>query len=76
MKLTGYAQTTLKLALGMAAVCLILSAASHLWIPYAANPHNALLLIRSYREASFALIAAGVCAALICDVVIKRDGHR
>lgn len=76
MKLTDYAQTTLKLAFGAAAICLILSAVAHFLVPHVANPHHALLLLRSYQEASSALLGAGVCAALICDVVLKKDGPK
>lgn len=51
-------------------ICAVLA----LWLaPYAQNYSGTMALFRCYLEAAPASFAAGVCAALICDLVIKKD---
>ena len=76
MELSVFSRNTLKLGFGVAAICLLLAAGAWLYAPFCANPHNAFLLQRGFREAGPALAATAVCAALICDVVLKKDLHR
>ena len=69
--LEPYSRRTLQFACGLGAICLILAVLAYLWAPYCPQPHRALVLYRGFREAGPATVAAGVCAALICDLVLK-----
>ena len=74
-QLHGFSILSFKLGAGMMFCFYIVGFASLLHAPYAANFSNAIALYRGCMEAAPASLAAGVCAGLLGDLML-RFGRR
>jgi len=75
-KLSGMSIFAFKLGAGMMLCFYIVGFISLLSAPYVLNFSNAVALYYACMEAAPASLAAGVCAGLLGDIMLKFGGRR
>ena len=76
--LNGFSKTSLKMGLYLMTCFYIVAAAAYIIAPYANNYFGVMGVYRGGLEAAPASLAAGIAAAIICDLALapKKPGNK